>query len=73
MSERDDEAEMSVRDAILTLISSGARAYCVTVPYAAERSLVARSGRTLNFAEANERINTGGYWYDEAWRIGSTS
>jgi hypothetical protein len=56
MSERDEAAEMAVRDAITTLITSGARAYSVNVPFAAERSLVAKSGRTLNFAEANERI-----------------
>jgi hypothetical protein len=59
MSERDDAAEMSVRDAIATLIGSGARAYCVNVPFAAEKILVAKSGGRLNFAEANERVTQG--------------
>ena len=56
MSERDETAEMSLRDAIRTLVESGARACSLNVPFAAEKILVARSNGTLNFAEANERI-----------------
>jgi hypothetical protein len=56
MSETDEAAEMSVRDAIRTLNESGARAYSLNVPYAAEKILVARSNGALDYAEANERI-----------------
>ena len=56
ISESDETAETAVRDAIRTLVESGKPAYSLSVPFAAEKILVATSGGSLDYAEANEKV-----------------